>query len=157
LSLRFIGEYRSDRTPKSRWRRRTPSERIHIRMNFRNLAKECASLALAKKAKEILILDVRKLTPITDYFVICSGGSNIHVETIAEWIVSGIGRKGISPLNIEGQKPARWILIDYVGVIAHVFYEPIRKFYGLEKLWAEGRKIKFPEGKIEKSRKPNRG
>jgi len=126
-------------------------------MNFRNLAKECASLALAKKAKEILILDVRKLTPITDYFVICSGGSNIHVETIAEWIVSGIGRKGISPLHIEGQKPARWILIDYVGVIAHVFYEPIRKFYGLEKLWAEGRKIKFPEGKIEKSSKPNRG
>jgi len=126
-------------------------------MNFRNLAKECASLALAKKAKEILILDVRKLTPITDYFVICSGGSNIHVETIAEWIVSGIGRRGIRPLHIEGQKPARWVLIDYVGVIAHVFYEPIRKFYGIEKLWAEGRKIKFQEGKIEKSRKLNRG
>jgi len=125
-------------------------------MNFRNLARECASLALAKKAREILILDVRKLTPIADYFVICSGGSNIHVETIAEWIVSGIGMKGIRPLHIEGQKPARWILIDYVGVIAHVFYEPIRKFYGLEKLWAEGRKIKFQEGKIKKSGKPNR-
>jgi len=122
-------------------------------MNFRNLAKECAGLALAKKAKEILILDVRKLTSITDYFVICNGRSNIHVETIAESIVSKLKGKGICPLHIEGEKQAQWLLIDYVGVIVHVFYEPTRKFYGLEKLWAEGRKVKFQE---EKRKKPKR-
>jgi len=121
--------------------------RIHIRMNFRNLAKQCASLALAKKAKEILILDVRKLTSITDYFVICSGSSNIHVDTIADSIVSKLKSKRIDPLHIEGKSQAQWILIDYVGVIVHVFSEPIRKFYGLEKLWGEGGSVKFPEGK----------
>jgi ribosome-associated protein len=116
-------------------------------MNFRNLAKQCASFALTKKAKEILILDVRKLTSITDYFVICSGSSNIHVDTIAESIVSKLESKRIDPLHIEGKNQAQWILIDYVGVIVHVFYEPIRKFYGLEKLWGEGRRVKFQEGK----------
>ena len=123
------------------------------RMNFRNLAKECAGLALAKKAKEILILDVRKLTSITDYFVICSGKSNIHVETIAESIVSKLKGKGIRPLHIEGGKQAQWVLIDYVGTIVHVFYEQTRKFYGLEKLWGEGKSIKFRK---EKRKKPKR-
>ena len=103
-----------------------------------------------------MILDVRKLTSITDYFVICSGRSNIHVETIAESIVSELKGQGIRPLHIEGQKQAKWVLIDYVGVIAHVFYEPTRKFYGLEKLWAEGRKVKFQEGKIKKRKRSNR-
>jgi len=129
---------------------------IHIRMNFRNLAKQCAALALAKKAKEILILDVRKLTSITDYFVICSGRSNIHVGTIAESIVSKLKGKRIQPLHIEGEKQAQWVLIDYVGVIVHVFYEPIRKFYGLEKLWAEGRKAKFQQEKRKKPKMSNR-
>jgi ribosome-associated protein len=120
-------------------------------MNFRNLAKQCAVFALAKKAKVILILDVRKLTSITDYFVICSGGSNVHVRTVVEWIVSKLKGKGIHPLHIEGEKQAQWVLIDYVGVIVHVFYEPIRQFYGLERLWAEGRNVKFQEEKREKS------
>jgi len=118
-------------------------------MNFRNLAKECAGLALAKKAKEILVLDVRKLTSITDYFVICSGRSNIHVETIAESIVAKLKGKGIRPLHIEGEKQAQWVLIDYVGTIVHVFYEQTRKFYGLEKLWAEGERVRF-QGKEKK-------
>ncbi len=125
-------------------------------MNFRNLAKECAGLALAKKAKEILILDVRKLTSITDYFVICNGRSNIHVETIAESIVSKLKGKGIRPLHIEGEKQAQWLLIDYVGVIVHVFYEPTRKFYGLEKLWAEGKKVKFQERKRKKPKRSSK-
>ncbi|MFB0527807.1 MAG: ribosome silencing factor [bacterium] len=126
------------------------------RMNFRNLAKQCAGLALAKKAKEILILDVRKLTSITDYFVICSGRSNIHVDTIAEWIVSKLKGKGIRPLHIEGEKQAQWVLIDYIGIIVHVFYEPIRKFYGLERLWTEGRKVKFQEEERKNPEKSNR-
>jgi ribosome-associated protein len=124
--------------------------KIHMRMNFRNLAKQCASLALAKKAKEILILDVRKLTSITDYFVICSGRSNIHVDTIAESIVSKLRSKKIDPFHIEGKSKAQWILIDYVGVIVHVFYEPVRKFYGLERLWGGGRRVKFQEGNKSK-------
>jgi len=116
-------------------------------VNFRNIAKQCATLALAKKAKDILIFDVRRLTSITDYFVICSGRSNIHSETIAGWIVSKLEDRGIHPLHIEGEKQAQWIVIDYVGVIVHVFYEPTRRFYGLEKLWGEGRKVRLQEVK----------
>jgi len=122
-------------------------------MNFRNLAKECAGLALTRKAKETLVLDVRKLTSITDYFVICSGRSDVHVETIAQWIVSELKDRGIRPLHIEGEGQAKWILIDYVGVIVHVFHEPVREFYGLEKLWAEGRKVKIEEEKLKKAGK----
>jgi len=125
-------------------------------MNFRNLAKECAGLALAKKAKEILVLDVRKLTSLTDYFVICSGGSNIHVEAIAEWIISKLKGRKIPPLHIEGEKQAQWVLIDYVGVIVHVFYEPTRKFYALEKLWGDGRKVRFQEGRRKKPKSLDR-
>jgi len=111
---------------------------------------------LAKKANGILVLDVRKLTSITDYFVICSGGSNVHVKTIAEWMVSKLKGKGVDPLHIEGEKQAQWVLLDYVGVIVHVFYEPIRKFYGMEKLWGEGRKVKFQEEKRENPKRSNR-
>jgi len=98
-------------------------------------------------------LDVRKLTSITDYFVICSGRSNIHVETITESIVSKLRGKGIRPLHIEGKKQAQWVLIDYVGTIVHVFYDETRKFYGLEKLWGEGKKVRFPG---EKEKRPKR-
>lgn len=125
-------------------------------MNFRNLAKECAGLALAKKAKEILILDVRKLTSITDYFVICSGRSNIHVETIAESIVAKLKDEGIRPLHIEGEKQAQWVLIDYVGTIVHVFYEQTRKFYGLEKLWGEGERVRFQGQEKKKLKRSSR-
>ncbi len=125
-------------------------------MNFRNLAKECAGLALTKKAKEILILDVRKLTSITDYFVICSGRSSIHVETITASIVSQLKGKGIRPLHIEGEKQAQWVLIDYVGTIVHVFYDETRKFYGLEKLWAEGKKVRVPGEKVKKPKRSGR-
>jgi len=125
-------------------------------MNFRNLAKECAGLALAKKAKEILILDVRKLTSITDYFVICSGRSNIHVETIAESIVAKLKDEGIRPLHVEGEKQAQWVLIDYIGTIVHVFYEQTRKFYGLEKLWGEGGRVGFQGQEKKKLKRSSR-
>jgi len=111
---------------------------------------------LGKKAKGILILDVRKLTSIVDYFVICSGRSKIHVEAIAEWIVSKLKGRKIPPLHIEGEKQAQWVLIDYVGVIVHVFYEPTRKFYALEKLWADGREVRFQEGKRKKPESSDR-
>ncbi len=125
-------------------------------MNFRNLAKECAGLALAKKAKEILILDVRKLTSIADYFVICSGRSNIHVETIAESIVAKLKDEGIRPLHIEGEKQAQWVLIDYIGTIVHVFYGETRKFYGLEKLWGEGERVGFQGQEKKKLKRSSR-
>lgn len=101
-------------------------------------------------------MDVRKLTSITDYFVICSGRSNIHVDTIAQWIVSKLKGKGIRPLHVEGEKQAQWVLIDYIGIIVHVFYEPTRKFYGLERLWAEGRKVKFQEEERKNPEKSSR-
>jgi len=112
-------------------------------MDFRKLAKLSVAIAYDKQAKDILIIDVRKLTTITDYFVLLSGKSDIHVKTISDAIIMGIKDLGVKILHIEGESNARWILLDYGGVITHIFYEPIRKFYNLERLWREGKKVSF--------------
>ncbi len=112
-------------------------------MNFRKLAKLSVAIAHDKKAEDMLIIDVRKLTAITDYFILLSGKSDIHVKTISDAIIMGLKDMGIRILHIEGESNARWILLDYGGVIIHIFYEPIRKFYNLERLWREGKKVSF--------------
>lgn len=94
-----------------------------------------------RKAEAIVALDVRKLTSYADAFIICSGRSNRQVSAIAEHIKLELKKKKISPLNIDGMKEGKWVLLDYSDVIIHVFYEETRDFYNLEGLWADARKI----------------
>ncbi len=104
--------------------------------------------AMGRKAMEPVVLDVRRITDVTDAFIICSGRSNRQVSAIAEFIESELKKKGIRPLGIEGVKDGQWALIDYGHVVIHVFYEPVRRFYDLESLWADARCIevlKLPE------------
>jgi len=98
--------------------------------------------ALGKKALDLVALDLRKLTSLTDYFIICSGRSNRQVAAIADFIHSTLKKKGIKPLSIEGLKEGHWVVLDYDQVVIHVFYEPVREFYDLEGLWSDAVMVK---------------
>ena len=96
---------------------------------------------LGKKAIDLVVLDLRKLSSIADVFIICSGRSNRQVAAIAEHIQVDLKKHGITPLSVEGKKQGHWVLLDYGHVIIHVFYEPVRSFYDLEGLWIDAEKI----------------
>ena len=88
-------------------------------------------------------MDMRAVSNITDYFVICSAPSTRRAQAIAEAILEALEAKGVKCWHIEGKKEALWVLIDYGDVMAHVFYEDLRKFYDLERLWHDAPKEYF--------------
>lgn len=97
--------------------------------------------ALEKKVIGLVVLDVRGLTSIADYFIICSGLSNRQVRAVAESIQVDLKKKGIKPLSVEGQEEGHWVIMDYGHVIIHIFYEPVRTLYDLESLWIDAKRI----------------
>lgn len=113
-------------------------------------------LALEKKALDIKILDLRKLTPVTDYFVICTANVEVQAKAIADWILENLEKKGFKVWHNEGYRACHWILLDYVDVVVHIFLKEVREFYGLEKLWGDAPTEEVsdePSGK--KSKKKN--
>ncbi len=94
---------------------------------------------LENKARDIILLDVRGLTDIADFFVICSCDSDIHVKAIAENVREELGKEGIGSWKTEGWQGMNWVILDYVEVVAHVFYHEKRRFYKLERLWADAK------------------
>ena len=96
---------------------------------------------LGKKAADVVALDVRGLTSVADFFIICSGRSNRQVAAIADFVERYLKKTGIKPLCVEGKNEGLWILLDYGDVIIHVFYETVRKFYDLEGLWSDAKRI----------------
>ena len=107
-------------------------------MTPKELAAALAEIADSKKAYDIKILKIDQLTVLADYFVICSGTSTTHVKTLAEEMEFVLKRRGVSPGHVEGRESGNWLLLDYGGVVAHVFMPETRAFYGLERLWADG-------------------
>jgi ribosome-associated protein len=98
------------------------------------------------KAKDIVVLDLREIeSAVCDFFVICTGDSSTQVDGISNAVVRHT-RKTLSekPWTIEGQKNSEWILMDYVSVVAHVFYHETRAFYDLEDLWADAKRTDIP-------------
>ncbi len=101
------------------------------------LARACCKLALDKKAEDVIIMDLRKMPAPTDYFVICSATTDKQVKAIVDNIVEGTEGRGHRPWHIEGYSALKWVLIDYVDVVVHVFQDDVRKFYSLETLWGD--------------------
>ena len=99
---------------------------------------------LARKAINVVALDVADLTSYADAFIICSGRSNRQVSAIADYVKTDLKKHDIKPLSVEGTKDGHWVLLDYGHVIIHVFYEPVREFYDLEGLWADAKRITTP-------------
>src|SRR5512135_1580786 len=103
--------------------------------NSLEAAQLCAEAADHKKAFDILILDLRGLTYITDYFVICSGSNTTQVSAISDEVGHLLAKAGAHPSHVEGGTESKWVLMDYGDVVVHIFEETTRTYYGLEKLW----------------------
>ncbi len=96
-----------------------------------------AGFALEKQAEKVIILNVKKLSSVADYLIVCSAQSDRQVQAIANAIIDGIGKEGERLFGAEGMEEGRWALLDFNDVVAHVFLDPARVFYDLEGLWAE--------------------
>jgi len=105
----------------------------------------CINASLEKKAKELVILNVKEISAFTDYFLIMSGTSDRQVRAIADAIQENLKLAGILPLGIEGEAAGQWILMDYDDVVIHIFLETIRSFYDLERLWTEAPRMLVPD------------
>jgi len=101
----------------------------------------CAQLALDKKAADLVLLDVQQQSSFTSYFIICSGASDRQVQAIAAHLEASCKQAGMRPLGVEGVREGRWVLLDYADVVIHIFHEPVREFYDLERLWTEAQRI----------------
>jgi len=94
-----------------------------------------------KKAQDLVVLQVAEITSFTDYFIICSGSSTRQVQAIADAISEQLKKRGVRPMNTEGYANAEWVLIDFGTFVAHIFTETSRRFYDLERLWRDAKKV----------------
>lgn len=109
------------------------------------LGRELAEAALARKAQDVVLLDVSGLTSFADAFVICTGTSDRHVRAVADAVVERARELGQRPLGVEGADEGNWVLIDLNDVVVHVFRKSVRDEYDLERLWSEAPATLFGE------------
>jgi len=114
-------------------------------------AKKIAKLCFLKKANDVVLLDVRKLSDVTDFFIICSGDSDTQVRAIANAVMENAKNEGLRPWHYEGMEVADWVIVDFIDVVVHVFKKSVRTYYNLEKLWGDA-KIEHIEEKGTKAK-----
>ncbi|HZV82258.1 MAG TPA: ribosome silencing factor [Geobacteraceae bacterium] len=119
---------------------------MHVKpvISSEDRAVKSAALALDKKAFNVKILDIRKVSTIADYLVLATGTSDKQVIAIADSVKSGLKKYG-KAIDIEGAKEGKWVVIDYGDVIVHVFLEDMRAYYDLDELWSNAEKVAVPE------------
>ena len=117
-------------------RTRTPA-----RLDGAELLHLAAAAAVAKKARTPIALDLRELHGVCDYFFICSGTSEVQVKAIAEHVEEQLKARGARPWHVEGLEGRRWVLLDYVEIVVHVFHEKTREYYMLDRLWGDARSL----------------
>ena len=105
--------------------------------SIREMLNVACKAAEEKKAFDIVVLDIKGVSVLCDYFLICSGHSGTQVRSIAENIEEKLSEKGVEPKRREGLRESRWVLLDYGDLVVHVFREEERDFYKLEHLWAD--------------------
>lgn len=108
-----------------------------------SLLRVAAAAAVSKKAREVKALDLRDLDGVCDYFLICSGSSEPQVKAIAEVVEEKLREKGLRPWHVEGWEGRRWVLLDYVELVVHVFHEKTRDYYMLDRLWGDARSVEL--------------
>lgn len=107
----------------------------------RELAEIAVKALDSKKGKEIRLIRIDKITTLAEYFVICTGTSNTHINALCDAVEKELTEKGEEPLHREGYRGGTWVLLDYGCVVVHVFNDEARKFYSLEHLWADGEEV----------------
>jgi ribosome-associated protein len=106
--------------------------------------KLAVAAALDKKAIDVIVLDLRKGSAFTDYFLICTGGNVRQVKAIADAVDESFRKKGVKPALVEGYERGDWVLLDYFDFIVHIFTPATREFYSLERLWGDAERIEIP-------------
>ncbi len=124
----------------------TPKEQVPAELDERILT--ALTAAGEKKAIDIVLLDLREIATFTDYFVITSGSNERQVQAISDGILETLKKAGTSAARVEGYKTAEWILLDYGDFVVHVFDEKARRFYDLERLWRESKRLELPAGLV---------
>jgi ribosome-associated protein len=97
-----------------------------------------------RKAQDLSLLDLKDASSFTDFFLICSGTSTRHTQAICDGIVEQLKKSGVTPSHVEGYSQAEWILLDYLNFVVHIFLERARRFYDLERLWKNARRLDVP-------------
>lgn len=100
-------------------------------------AMRAAGLCLDMKANDVVLLNLQGVTDMTDYFVIASGTSDTHVRSIGEHLISEMKKKGVRVHHVEGVQQGRWVLLDFVDFVVHIFHPTLRSFYQIERLWSD--------------------
>ncbi len=102
-------------------------------------------LAKDRKGRDMLLLDLRGISNATDYFLLVTGTSDTHVKAVADHILEELREDGVKPMHIEGVRTGRWVLMDYIDFVIHVFHPAAREFYQLERLWGDAPSHAFPD------------
>ena len=100
-------------------------------------AEQAARLCLDNKANDVVLLDLRGVSDMTDFFIVASGTSDTHVRSTAEHVMEEMRKQGARPSHVEGLEQGRWVLLDFVDFVVHVFHPTLRQFYQLERLWGD--------------------
>jgi ribosome-associated protein len=122
-------------------------------MDSRKLAQRCRELADDKKAEEIVVLDVRKLSSVTDYFVLASGLSDPHLRAVVQEVEVRLKEEGIHAEAVDGSSAGGWVVLDYFDVIVHVMRADVRSHYDLEGLWNDAPRVRAVRARAVKTRK----
>ena len=99
--------------------------------------RRAVELAHERKAHDVVVLDLRGISSATDYFLLASGTSDVQVKAVAEHITDELKKESVRPEHVEGIQTGRWVLLDYIDFVVHVFHPQAREFYQLENLWGD--------------------
>jgi ribosome-associated protein len=120
---------------KTRQADRAPAAPVEARVQ------RIAGLLQDKKALDVVLLDLRAVTDTADFFVLCSGTSDLHVKALAEELCDKLEAAGEGPWHVEGYETRRWVLLDFVDIVVHIFRQEVREFYALERLWGDAARL----------------
>ena len=109
----------------------------------KEIAHKIAAAACDKKAKDILLLNMENISPVTDYFIIASGNNDNQVRAMVDNVDEEMHKIGKNPTHIEGYRSGDWVLMDYEDIIVHVFNKDNRLFYDLERIWRDGKVVEL--------------
>lgn len=110
------------------------------------LAQRAAQVALDTRAQDVVLLDLRSVSDMTDFFLIASGTSDTHARAIGEHILAELKKEGSPAHHVEGLEKGRWVLLDFVDFVVHIFHPTLRNFYQLERLWADAEQVPLESG-----------
>lgn len=141
------------KTTKTAAKKRTakPTKKTPVRKgpSARQFAIKAGRIARDNRCSDIVVLDLKGLSNTTDYFVIATGTSNRQMRTVADEVSKAAKEAGHKRFGMAGYEQARWIVLDFIDVVVHIFDHEYREYYDLEMLWGDARRVKLPAGRLK--------